>query len=70
MTQNTYMYKFYWACLGLVKNLYGFLYFQDAVNALKNFQEHHLVINLISQALTEKVGNRDLMKSTEQLQIK
>lgn len=45
-------------------------FFQVAVNALKNFQEHHLVINLISQALTEKAGNQGLMRATGQLQIK
>ena len=48
--------------------LYGvLLYFQDAANALKNFQEHHLVINLISQDLIEKAGNRELVKTTKQL---
>ena len=51
--------------------LYGvLLYFQDAANALKNFQEHHLVINLISQDLIEKSGNSNLMKTIEQLQRK
>ena len=51
--------------------LYGvLLYFQDAANALKNFQEHHLLINLISQDLIEKAGNHDPMKATKQLQRK
>ena len=44
--------------------------FQDAVSALKNFREHHLVINLISQVLTETAGNQDLTVTTEQLQTK
>ncbi|RMX49002.1 hypothetical protein pdam_00020173 [Pocillopora damicornis] len=42
----------------------------DAANALKNLQEHHLVINLISQDLIEKAGNGNLMKTTKQLQRK
>ena len=51
--------------------LYGvLLYFQDAANALKNFQERHLLINLISQDLIEKAGNYDLMKTTKQLHRK
>ena len=52
-------------------SLYGvLLYFQDAANALKNFQERHLLINLISQDLIEKAGNYDLMKTTKQLHRK
>ena len=51
--------------------LYGvLLYFQDAANALKNFQEHHLLINLISQDLIEKAANHDPIKATKQLQRK
>ena len=45
-------------------------YFQDAANALKHFQEHHLVINLISQDLIEKAGNSNLMKTIEHMQRK
>ena len=51
--------------------LYGvLLYFQDAANALKNFQEHYLVKNLIAQDSIEKAGNGNLMKTTKQLQRK
>ena len=47
-----------------------YIFFQDAVSALKNFREHHLAINLISQVLTETAGNQDLTVITEQLQTK
>ena len=48
-----------------------YYYFQDAAaNALKNFQEHNLVINLISQNLIEKAGNSNLMKTIEHMQRK
>ena len=45
-------------------------YFQDAANALKHFQEHNLVINLISQDLILKAGNSNLMKTIEHMQRK
>ena len=51
-------------------NLHCIYIFQDAVSALKNFQEHRLVRNLISQVLTETAGNQDLIVTTEQLQTK
>lgn len=53
-----------------VEVLLAILQRKDAANALKNFQEHHLVINLISQDLIEKAGNSNLMKTIEHMQRK
>ena len=45
--------------------IWCFTIFSRCSNALKNFPEHHLMINLI-----EKAGNREIVKTTKQLQRK